>query len=233
MRPTLLLTRPEAQSRRFAADFRARFAADWPVVIAPLTGLRMLAPPPLPGDATDLIFTSETAVAAARDLPLGRLPAWCVGGRTAAAARAAGFPATQGPGDGRDLVAFIAQRRPQGRFLHLRGRDAAVDVAGLLAARGIACGEAVLYEQVSTPPTPEAAALLAGSAPVLVPLFSANGARALAALTPRAPLFLVAMSPAVAAACPPGAAGLEIAERPESGAMLDALARTIAGFKET
>lgn len=193
----------------------------------------MLAPPRLPGGATDLIFTSETAVAAARVLPGARLPAWCVGRRTAEAARAAGFPTTEGPGDGTELVGLIAESCPEGRFLHLRGRDTAVDVAGLLAERGIACDEAVVYEQVPVRPTPEALALLAGASPVLVPVFSANGARAIAALSPRAPLLLAAMSPGVAAACPQGAARLEIAIRPDAGAMLDALGRMIAGSEET
>ena len=59
-RPPLLLTRPRAGSERFAAQFRARMGADWPVVIAPLletapTGADLPA-------ANALILTSEQAV---------------------------------------------------------------------------------------------------------------------------------------------------------------------------
>lgn len=233
MRPTLLLIRPEPQSRRFAAAFRACFGSDWPILIAPLVGLRRLETPDLPTGITDLIFTSETAVAAAAPLQLGPLRAWCVGRRTAEAARSAGHPAEVGPGDGEALAEFIATRHPTGHFLHLRGRDVAVDLQSALQRRGIDCRSAVVYEQVPVAPGADLLALLDAGRPVLLPLFSPNAARAVAGLPSRAPLLVAAMSPAVAAVPLPAVRRLETATTPDAEAMLDALGRLVESIEET
>lgn len=202
-------------------------------MIAPLIGLRILPLAALPADFTDLVFTSETAAAVAAGLKLPKLPAWCVGQRTAAAARSAGYPAETGPGDAATLVETIAARRPEGRFLHLRGRETAVDVAAALNARGIKCDSAVIYEQVPLAPDGALLGLLAAADPVLAPVFSPNSARALAAVPGQAPLLVAAMSPAVAAVPLPRTTRLEIAARPDAGAMLEALGRLIASVEET
>jgi uroporphyrinogen-III synthase len=116
----------------------------------------------------------------------------------------------------------------RGPFLHARGREARGEVAARLRAAGIGCVEAVVYDQVALPLSAEAQALLAGDAPVLVPLFSpmsaARLAAALAGIPLRAPLLVAAMSPAVSAAWTgPAPLGLAVARRPDAPAMLDAL----------
>ena len=90
-RPVLLLTRPELQSQRFAAQFRQRFGADWPIVIAPLMALVVTAPVPDLASFAGLILSSESAVAMlAGSGQKVTMPCYCVGARTADAARALG-----------------------------------------------------------------------------------------------------------------------------------------------
>lgn len=229
--PTLLLTRPAPQSRRFAAAFAARHP-QMPVLVAPLMRIEAL---PLPQDLAGVdgvILTSENAVAAlAPQTPL-RPPAWCVGARTEAAARAAGFPAA-GMAENAAALADLLKAGARGaRLLHARGRHVASDFPGALASAGIAVTEAVVYEQGACPLTEEARALLSRPGAVLVPLFSPRSALLLAeAAGPRAArrLHIAAISPAAARAAEPLAPlGLELASRPEAGAMLDALGRLIA-----
>lgn len=234
-RPTLLLTRPEAQSLRFAAAFRARFGADWPIVISPLTEIVELSPDLPKGDWTDVIFTSENAVRAFARLTADRsATAWCVGGRTAAAAQAAGFRTRTGPGDVAGLCRAIVACGTVTRLLYPRPVHAAGDVGENLKSAGIETKSLLLYDQAARPPTVEAVRLMAGAAPVLLPLFSPRSA-ALAAgafASGRAPLRVAAISAATASA----GAGLAaracvVAARPDAEAMLDALGVLIDAAK--
>lgn len=232
--PTVLLTRPAAQSQRFAAALADRFGADFRVVIAPLMAPRFLSPA-LPTKATALILTSETGAEAARRMK-DKLPhlaenlAYCTGDRTAAAAEAAGFRAISAQGDAEALIALIlSQRKTAGEelpLLHLRGEDSRGNVAARLLAAGVACTEVVVYRQEEQPLSPEALALLAQPAPLIVPLFSPRSARlfAAAARAAAAPLSLAAISPAAAAMAEALApARLITAARPDAAAMLDAV----------
>jgi uroporphyrinogen-III synthase len=229
-RPVLVLTRPEAASSRFAAAFSERFGRDWPVLIAPL--MQIAAVPAEIPQAAAVIFTSENAVrfwpAAAPRPSL----AWCVGARTAAAAAASGFAVRQGPGDAQGLVAAIrAAGAVDGPLVHAQGRHVAQDLAAELNSAGIETFSVVIYDQVALPAPPALTALLAGKAPVLLPLFSPRSAELLqnACPTRRAPLWLATMSPAVhGAAAALKAARQVCAATPDAGAMLDALAVLIA-----
>jgi uroporphyrinogen-III synthase len=230
--PTLLLTRPKAQSLRFADAFRDRFGQAASVLVAPLMEVTELSPDvPIP-HAETLIFSSEAAVTAVRalSLPAG-LAAWCVGPRTAAAARAAGFAALEGPGDGAGMVRAMIAARVAGPCLFLRGEDVAADLAGLLNSAGIETHSVTVYRQSPMPLASAAQDLLAGVRPVLLPLFSPRSARlaAVAIGRPRAPLWLASLSAAVdSAAGALSAERREIASRPTAPAMLDALARLVA-----
>ena len=94
-RPTVLLTRPETQSLRFAADLRRRFGPV-SVVLSPV--LRIVprrGPVPL-ADVAAVVLTSENgarALAAAADV--AGMRAYCVGDRTAKVATAAGMRADE------------------------------------------------------------------------------------------------------------------------------------------
>lgn len=233
--PTLLLTRPLAQSHRFAEAFRARFGADWPVVVSPLTEIVFL-PSHLPDDLpANIVFTSENAVAAfVRLSDDRRAVAWCVGTRTEDAARNAGFTTRRGPGDWTGLARLLIADGTVRRILHPRAVHAAGDIPGTLASAGIETVTVTTYDQKELRPTAQALRLLGEAGPVLLPLFSPRSARlAVRAFAGAvAPIGLAAISPAADDA----AAGLPArtritAARPDGDAMLDALGALIDAGK--
>lgn len=220
--PTVLVTRPAEAAERFAQAFRARFGAEWPVVISPLTAIAATGAP-VP-DADVIIFTSERGVVLRGD---GRL-AYCVGARTAAAATAAGFRAITGPGEAAGLCAQILADRPQGRLLHIRGAEAAMTVAAHLSGAGLITQEVIVYRQEDLPLSAEALAILSGDRPILLPLFSPRGAARFTACaeSARAPLWVAAISAATAGACAKYQR-LEIASTPDQTGILDAMTRLL------
>lgn len=219
-----LLTRPADQGARLAAALRARFPGA-EVVESPLLAPQVLPVAPPAGDFAAVVFTSETGVWAARALgwALPRL-AWCVGDRTAAAARAAGFEARSAAGDADALVAALPAEPPPGAVLHLHGRETRGDVAARLRAAGLPAEAVALYAQEALPLSDAARAWMEGPAPVIAPVYSPRTAAlfARAAAGARAALWLAALSPAVARALPP-AARLAVARRPDEAAMFAAI----------
>lgn len=230
----VLLTRPEAQSRRLAGQLSTRFGTRLDPVITPLMAPHFLTPAMPQGTARGLILTAETGVEAAARLSragvaLPRL-AWCVGDRTAEAAQAVGFDAVSAAGDADALIDLMVGRAASGPLWHLRGLDARGDIAARLAQAGIEAQSVVVYRQEPQPLNDRAKALLAGPAPVVVPLYSPRSAALFrtAAGEAAAPLWLAAISPAAGdelGLLRP--ARLEIADRPDAGAMLDAVARLL------
>lgn len=234
-RPILLLTRPEAQSRRFADAFRARFGADWPVVITPLTEIVWLSPALPVKLPAHVVFTSENAVRAfVRLTPDRSATAWCVGPRTQAVAEAAGFATRLGPGDGAGLARLIAASGEVRTVLYARPFHAAADLAGELKSAGIDTVSVVVYDQEARPLSDDAIRVLGGPSPVLLPLFSPRSASLAEAAVRdvRAPILLAAISGAVAQAAR-GIPALHsvTAARPDGEAMLDALGALIAAVK--
>ena len=220
----VILTRPAAQGDRFAADLRARFGHQVAPILSPLLAPVFL-PVELPaGPFRAILLTSETgAQAAARLSGLPRL-AWCVGDRTAAAARALGFDARSAAGDADALVAAVLASGDAGPFLHLRGRDSRGDVAARLTAAGMPTRDLVVYVQEPQPLNDQALAYLAGAEPVIVPLFSPRTAQLFAATAPKAPLYIAALSPTVAQALGQlPRQMLSVADRPDAAALLQAL----------
>ena len=226
-RPHLLLTRPRAQSERFAA----RLGARWPGLAVTMAPLMEIVLQPARADAADgmrgLIFTSENGVAgflagcARRDLPV-----WCVGPRTAETARAAGFGTVHvAGGDAQALLSMLVQTAPPGPLLHLRGQHAARAIADDLRAAGIAAQALVVYDQRARPLDSAARALLERPGEVIVPLFSPRTARLFAAslhdITLRARIHPIAISTAAAQPLSEShAATLHIASAPDATAML-------------
>jgi len=231
--PTLLLTRPAPQSQRFAQAFSAHFPRV-PVLISPLMQIHNL---PLLQDLAGvdaLILTSENAVTSLAPQTRLRPPAWCVGPRTAAAARAAGFPIAGIAEDAGSLTDLLKAQAPGAHLLHARGRHVVADLPAALAPAGITVTEAMVYDQIACPLTDAAHTLLAQPGPILAPLFSPRSARLLVEAAPPRRLHIAALSPAVAKAAEPLAPlGLELAVRPEAGALLDALGRLIATLQQS
>lgn len=236
-RPILLLTRPALQSARFAQEVAARVPG-LRLIVSPVIEI---APRPLgyqPDEYAGLIFTSENGVAAFAAAWDGRAhPVWCVGVRTAEAARAAGFArvtsAAEGGGDAEALLCLLRAAHPETPLLHLRGAHARGDLAPRLTAAGLPCDACILYDQGARPLTPEARAALLGPVPVVLPLFSPRSATLCAdgAAGASAPLHPAAISPAAARAWqalrpePP-----VVADRPDSAAMLDAVSGIVEGI---
>lgn len=224
--PRFLLTRPAVQGARFSASLRQRFPSAV-VVESPLIAPRYLSPPQPPGPFSAVIFTSETGVEAARRLgpPLAGA-AFCVGDRTAEAARAAGYRALSGGGDADDLLAAILAAAPAGRLVHLHGQETRGNLAERLNSAGSETVSLTIYTQDPQPLNAAARALLESGGPVLVPLFSPRTAAlfSAAAAGARADLHLAALSPAVAEAVCLTAASLVVVPRPDAAEMLDALA---------
>ncbi|MEZ5777048.1 MAG: uroporphyrinogen-III synthase [Paracoccaceae bacterium] len=228
--PTLLLTRPEAQSQRFAQQFERRFGSGWPVVISPLIEIRLLPFDPLPEETGDLVFTSENAVLAfAEQCPAEGRRAWCVGSRTAEVAGAAGFVAMNGPGDVIGLIDFIKGDGGVRKLLYPHGRHRTLDIAPGLVSAGIETVSFIAYEQAEVAPTDDAVLLTSTDAPVLLPLFSPRsaGLAARAFGDARARFSVAALSTAVAEAFTRPSERLAIAGRPDAEAMLTALAQLI------
>ena len=199
--PILLVTRPDPAARRFLAAVRAAGAVPFWAVTAPVLTIRPLPVEVQSAGLAGIILTSAHGAEAANRLGLPKgLRAFCVGERTAEVARGAGFAPISADGDAGDLVALILSQAPGGPLLHLRGAHVRGDVAARLNAAGLHCREAVVYDQIETPLTPEAIAALRGDVPVVLPLFSPRSGTILQQAGPfRAPLHVLAISPAVGA----------------------------------
>jgi uroporphyrinogen-III synthase len=228
--PTVLLTRPAAQSARFAAMLEAAFPGQLRCISSPLMAAEWVPNTVPRRDWTALLLTSETgAEAALMRREADRLPdlAFCVGKRTAEVA-AAGFTTKVADGDATALLSLVQGAGLGGPMLHLRGHDARGDLAARLTAAGIEAAEVVVYDQRARPLGAEAQTALQGEAPVIVPLFSPRTGQLFVAEAQRigvlAPLHLAALSPAVAEALAPlPKASLTVADRPDAPAMIAAI----------
>ena len=224
--PTLLLTRPQAASERFAAACWKEIGRAIPVVISPVLEIRPLPVDVDPSSIGTILFTSENGVISlASQANLSGRPALCVGDRTAQAAQDAGMVARSAGGDVEALLSLASQLRPDEPLLHVRGVHAAGDLARRLGALGFQVSEAISYDQEARKLSDEALALCDGGAPVVLPLFSSRSAATLLdQLGPGRDNFsIVAISPAVAAAW--GGRDLLVAKEPDAAAMVREVAR--------
>ena len=207
---------------------------------SPLIAPRNLSPVLPDRNWTALILTSESAALSAQRITADHatLPrfAFCVGDHTAEAARAAGFAPLSAKGDAAALVALILSHSPAGPLLHLRGVESRGDIADRLISAGIETFEAISYAQESQSLTPEASAILTGIDPVIAAVFSPRTAEILVRECRRigrvAPIMIVAMSAAVAAAAAPLSGTPTIAARPDAEAMVVAVLSRLAMWRE-
>ncbi len=182
-RLVLLLTRPEAQSRAFAAALETAWPWRFDPLVAPMLRIALEPGPVDLQGAGALAFTSVNGVAAFAGLcPDRSLPAYCVGDMTARAARDAGFRALSAGGDVAALAQMIATAggRPPGDVLHVRGRQAAGDLTGALAGMGIPARPLELYAQIRSPLAGPARDLAACGGIDVLTAFSPRSAAALA-----------------------------------------------------
>lgn len=175
-----------------------------------------------------VILTSENGARVLAELAdVAGVRAWCVGGRTASVAAALGMNALSAGGDAADLIKVVRAHRPAGSLLHAHGAEVRGDVAQNLIAQDISVTDKVIYDQVETALSDQVRALLAGSAPVILPLFSPRSARLVgnAAQGAGARLAIVALSPAVVQAWTgPKPESFTVADHPDAAHMTKAVA---------
>jgi uroporphyrinogen-III synthase len=238
----LLVTRPQQDAERTAAALSRQ---GHQVEIAPLMRIAPVADAALgAGSWSGLIFTSANAVRAVEGLAsaatLCGLPAFAVGERTAAAARAAGFRnVVAGGGDARQLTQHIRTwaktwAKPErgahnAPLLYLAGEDLSHDLAGALAADGTIVHTVTVYRAVKVErfPAPVGAALAQGkidgvlhfsrrSAEAFVDCARAAGLLAQALRASHFCISQQAAAPLMAA----GAARLLVAAHPDEAALI-------------
>lgn len=208
----LLLTRPEPDARRFAAELPGA-----EVVISPILRIEAVVHDAARlRRARGLVFTSAHAVGAAGP-GRGRL-AICVGGRTGQVAREAGFAVREGHGTAESLLPLIAASPVP--LIHPHGRHRARE----LPVEGM-----VVYDQIGQPLSTAARAWLAEPVPLLVPLFSPRSAALVSAEMGHAvaPLWPVAISQAALARWSAPMAGGVVADEPSGAAMVAAIRRVM------
>lgn len=223
MTVTILITRPEPEARRMAAEVQALCDAVT-VVISPVMRIAYDGVLPEMSGEEVLIFTSRHGVEGFCRLSARRdFTCYAVGDATAEAAEAQGMRAISAGGDAEALLARIAAEGVHGPFVHLRGAHVAADIAGALRAAGHLARDAVVYDQVEAALSAGAQALLQGAQPVILPLMSPRTARiVLGQAGPiTAPLYIAAISRKVADNVPEGVARrVDIAETPDLPGML-------------
>lgn len=226
MPPVILITRPEPAAQHFADALRQRWGCEVRVVISPLMEIAYLE------DALDLegvktlIFTSAHGVEAfARATGRRDIPCYAVGPATSAAAIAAGLKTIEAGGDANALYKRLVADKVNGPCLHIRGEHAAADLAGMLSAAGYATRAHVAYRQEPLLLNKDALDLMAGDAPVLLPLFSPRSAALFfKQARVRAPLLIAAISQNTAAKVPEDVATrLLVAKTPNGEGMMKAL----------
>jgi uroporphyrinogen-III synthase len=186
-------------------------ALDVPAISSPFFVVEPLPwQPPAHRGFDALLLTSANAARLAGSglAALAGLPVWCVGDATAAAARSVGLAVAQvGNADAAALIADSADR-----LLWLCGEDRTV-----LPPSAEARVTAVPVYRVSECEIDKAIF----SRPCIALLHSTRAARRLAVLLPnRAPVTVVAISPAVAATAGDGWADVAIASRPDDAEMV-------------
>jgi uroporphyrinogen-III synthase len=229
----LLVTRPDPDAQRTAADLRSR---GHEVHVAAV--LRIESTPARIGEGpwAAVLMTSANAARSASGHPalaeLRRLPVFTVGRHTAEAAREAGFVAVaSADGNAADLAHVVARRfrGEQANLLYLSGEETAFDLAAALQREGFHVCSAAIYRSVAADQfPPEVTSLLQERGFAGVLHFSRRSAQAYVscasrcgALEPALEPLHYCLSPAVAAVLTDaGASQVSIAPRPHEAALL-------------
>ncbi|HSG36073.1 MAG TPA: uroporphyrinogen-III synthase [Paracoccaceae bacterium] len=227
----LVLTRPEEASRRFLAAVEKGLGRPVEHVLSPAIEIEDVPHRRIPEDCRAIILTSEQGARRAKEAGArAGMVAWCVGDRTAEAARAEGFDAISAGGDVEALVAAIIQAKPDAPLVHVRGEHTTGNVAARLTQAGFPTRDHVVYRQKECEVSPEVLKALARGETLVVPLFSPRSAEAFVRqIAGAGALRVVAMSSAVAdkaASC--GAQDILVADRPNLDAMVLATCRRLS-----
>jgi len=215
MSATLLLTRPEAQSRAFLESCEMALGRPIPAVISPLMRIEPVGDlPDLDGYGT-LAFTSANGVRRVGAALAGH-NVITVGEATAVLARSFGADARA---YGENVEAFLERASNIAvPVLYCRGVHVQGDLAAALQRQGARVDEAVIYDQVARPLSAAGLAVLSRDSKVVAPVFSARTATLLSSQSITADLTVIAMSKKVATAWV-GDEAIRIATAPTAEAM--------------
>ena len=231
--PRILVTRSEPGASETAARLRA---AGFEALVEPVFAIA-----PIAADIPDfdaLAFTSANGARQfARLSPRRDASAFCVGARTAQAAREMGFAdVVSADGDVLALLDLVSRKLPpDARLLHVGNAESRGDLAERLSAAGHNARFVAVFHAVPVEsPGRRLAALLAGQERIdAVMVHSPRAAIILAGFADgvaRPPsLSVVAISEAAAAPLAGRAARVEIAATPDEAALISALARLVFG----
>jgi len=231
--PRILVTRSEPGASETAARLRA---AGFEPVVEPVFAIAPIDAVIPEFDA--LAFTSANGARQfARLSPRRDARVFCVGARTAQAARGTGFAeVVSADGDVHALADLIARKLPQAmRLLHVGNAESRGDMAERLSAAGHTARFVAVFRAVPVQsPGPHLAALLSGEARIdAAMVHSPRAAAILASFADsagrREPLSIVAISQAAAAPLAGRASRVEIAATPDEASLISALARLFSG----
>jgi len=220
--PTVLLTRPKAQSLDFA-----RLLVPAHTVISPVTQVVFM---PIPDTLAGkiLIVTSSNALQAVRHAGIsikGR-SIYCVGLKTAKIAEDLGANVLGVADTANHLVTQIIRRMPKESLLYLRGQEISTDIAKSLLSAGLDTDEAVVYGVKPQALSRQVMDLVRSPQTVIMPLFSVRSAIRLSEQLPQVQcrIVLVPISQNVADAWQgPEPAVVTVANQPSSEAMVRAI----------
>ncbi len=235
--PRILVTRSEPGASETAGRLRA---AGFEAVVEPVFSIAPINVT-LP-DFGALAFTSANGVRRFAMLsPRRDVPVYCVGERTAQAARDLGFvDVSSADGDVNALARLIGQTLKEGlHLLHVGNEESRGDLAGQLMSAGRAASFLAVFRAVPVEqPGLHLMALLAGHERFDAVLIHSPRAGAILAgfasnasgnAPGRSPLVVVAISEAAAAPLSGLTHRSEIAATPDEAAMISALARLVFG----
>jgi uroporphyrinogen-III synthase len=226
----ILVTRPEPDGARTATALRER---GHHVLVAPLLQTEPVAAMLPDVRFAGVILTSANAARALATHParahLSGLPAFAVGHRSAAAARAVGFAEVRSAGgDQTNLAGLIRAQRLDGPLLYLAGEDRAGDLGSALAAHGLEVHTLVVYRAVMAKRLPDEITVALREARLDGVLhFSRRSAEAYLSCARSAGLLAAALVPThyclsrQVAAAMAGAERVAVSSRPEEAALLD------------
>jgi uroporphyrinogen-III synthase len=223
----LLVTRPADQAERTAQKLRS---LGHEPVVAPVLDVAPTGAKPPPGDYDFVLATSAQALAGAGLPPaLLRLPFACVGEKTAAAARSAGFCVTHAAPDSDALAEFLLGEKHPTSALYLAGRERRADLEDKLRAVGwrVEIVETYAAEPVHSWPEHIFTALNAGTIDGVLHYSPRSADLALALIGRDAARGLrhFCLSPAIAAVCRDWAPQARVfsASRPDEEALMGLL----------
>lgn len=230
----VLITRPEPGAIAFA-DRLVKLGHH--VVSEPILFVSQVEhSPDLPSDLAAIVFTSANAVRCFGG-ECAKVPVFVPGAATASVAEEHGWTDLRVAGGNATSLLMVIRKTLEvgcGTILHLMGRDIAVDVRRELTSRGYTVEARMVYQATPPPIFPARAARQLASGEIDAALFfSARTAIVFGLLlTPEIRTSLkrvraLALSKRIASELPENAfASVEVAERPDSDAMLELLERS-------